>query len=116
MATESDHLKQAEHNQAFLSTIDPNRFPDWVATAAFYKAVHLVEGLFAHEHRPPGGSHTRRNNILKRDYQELWKEYRPLYAFSRMGRYWCMGVDPSHVEYILRRLRRVESIINDLLK
>lgn len=115
MATESEHKRQAEHNQEFLSTIDPNRFPDWIATVAFYTAVHLVEQLFAHESRPAGGSHLNSNSTLKRDYPELWKEYRPLYAFSRMGRYWCMAVDPVHVSYVKWRLGRVEQIINTLL-
>ncbi len=115
MATESEHRRQAERNEEFLSGIDQNRFPDWKATVAFYKAVHLVEVLFAHQGRPPGGSHTRRNNTLKRDFPDLWREYRPLYAFSRMARYWCMAVNPSHVDYVLRRLHRVERIIHELM-
>src|SRR4051812_16572729 len=82
MATESEHRRQAERNEEFLSGIDQNRFPDWKATVAFYKAVHLVEMLLAHLGRPAGGSHTRRNNTLKRDFPDLWREYRPLYAFS----------------------------------
>lgn len=108
MATESDHRLKAAHNQAFLDAIDHARFPDWAVTAAFYKAVHLVEALFARDNRAPGGSHLKRNQVLKRHYKHVWKQYQPLYNFSRQARYWCTGVLPEHVTYVNRRLGRVE--------
>ena len=114
MATESEHKQQARHNQTFLGTIDANHFPDWVATVAFYEAVHLIEMFFAHKVLYPGGSHTKRNNVLKRSYPAIWKDYRPLYAFSRLARYWCMKVTPENADYIRKRLRRVEEAINRL--
>lgn len=36
---------KANHNRAFLATIDIHVFPDWCAIAAFYVAVHAVERL-----------------------------------------------------------------------
>jgi hypothetical protein len=116
MATESEHRQQAQHNAELLATFDHARFPDWAATVAFYQAVHLIEMLFAHDGRTPSGSHKTRNQILKRHYPDLWKEYRPLYAFSRTARYWCMKVNDTHVAYVLRRLRRVEHIVAELVR
>ncbi len=53
MATAAAHAHQANHNQSFLNSIDPKLFPDWVVTAAFYKALHVVEGLLV---RKMGGT------------------------------------------------------------
>lgn len=116
MATEAEHRKQADHNQACLDSIDKTRFPDWAATVAFYKAVHLVEMLLAKRNLGyRGGSHTRRNNILKKDYPAVWRDYRPLYAFSRVARYWCLKVKPDDYSYIARRLDRVERTVESLM-
>ena len=114
MATESEHRQQAQHNAEFLRAIDGNQFPDWVVTVAFYRAVHLVEMLFAHDNRQAGGSHTGRNQALKRHYGKLWNEYRPLYNLSRTARYWCMAVKPSNMKYAIGRLLQVERIVTSL--
>ena len=114
MATESDHKQQAQHNADFLRAIDGTLFPDWVATVAFYRAVHLVEMLFAHDKRPAGGSHNGRNQALKRNYPDLWREYRPLYNLSRTARYWCMSINSNNVTYAIDRLLRIEQIVTSL--
>jgi hypothetical protein len=110
MATEHEHRRQADHNQAFLDSIDAARFPDWTTTAAFYKAVHLVQALFAasgHQCR----SHSSRNKLLRLKFATVWKQYHPLYSFSRLARYWCFRVKPEHVRHVIRRLGRIERAI-----
>src|SRR5579859_3330506 len=103
MATENEHRQQAEHNQRFLDSFDHARFPDWCVTVAFYKAVHLVEMLFANKNRSAGsGSHTNRNQILKRHYVSIWRNYRPLYEFSRTARYWCLHAEAKHTPHVLK--------------
>lgn len=114
MATESEHLQKAQHIQDFLDSINVNSFPDWYATAAFYKAVHLVEALCRRRGHATG-SHLRRNTLLKRRYPAIWRDYRPLWAFSRTARYWCVDITPAEVPYVLRRLRKVERAIQKLL-
>lgn len=117
MATEAEHRQQAQHNQDCLNSIDVNKFPDWAVTVAFYKAVHLVEMLFAKKSIGHlSGRHTSRNNLLKNQYPSLWKDYRPLYAFSRVARYWCLRVRPEHVPHILKRLNKVEQAVARLVK
>lgn len=59
MASEAAHLAKADSNQSFLETIG-DEYPDWLAIVAFYKAVHLVEALFAKEGRQ-SKSHYGRN-------------------------------------------------------
>ena len=116
MATEAEHRKQAEHNRTFLNAIDKKAFPDWWVTVAFYSAVHLIEAFLARQTpRPHSGSHTRRNNILKRQYDALWREYRPLYAFSRLARYRCYSVQPEHLTYVERRLGRLEDALRKMV-
>src|SRR5260370_12086624 len=110
MATEDQNKQQADHNQSFLNCIDRGKYPDWVATVAFYKAVHLVQMLFMKRGHDTG-SHQKRNGILKRQYPELWKAYRPLFAFSRLTRYRCYRTTAAEVEYLLRHLGRTDTII-----
>lgn len=114
MAMESEHREQARHNADFLRAIDGSQFPDWVVTVAFYRAVHLVEMLFARDNRPAGGSHIGRNQVLKRHYPDVWREYRPLYDLSRKARYWCMAITPQNMTYAIDRLVRIEQIITTL--
>lgn len=113
MATPQQHQTQADHNQSFFETIDTSTFPDWAATVAFYKAVHLVEKLFR-QRGQRSGNHTRRNNILKTQYLPIWRNYKALYSFSRLARYWCMQVTAEHVRLIVRRLQKVEAEIRNL--
>ncbi|MBI1901025.1 MAG: hypothetical protein HYS13_07935 [Planctomycetia bacterium] len=111
MATESEHQQQATHNEQFLNAIDHTKYPDWFATVAFYVAVHLVQSLFC----VSGDwckSHQQRNDLLRRKFSQVWRQYQPLYAYSRLARYWCMKVSPDHVPYIRRRLGKVHSQIN----
>lgn len=115
MATEDSHREQAEHNQRFLESIDVNRFPDCVATVAFYKAVHLAEIVLVKKGHK-SGSHIKRNKVLKTTFPQLWMDYRPLYAFSRMTRYRCYKATKDNITYILRRLRRVEETTTSLCK
>jgi hypothetical protein len=92
MPSESAHITLACHNQAVISylskSLEDNS--DWIATIAFYKAVHLVEAVFA---RSPGirhgHSHEARDQHLKsnRCFSNIYKHYRPLWEASMVARY-----------------------------
>ena len=82
MGTRADHLKKAEHNRSFLESIDSKRYPDWVVTVGFYKALHVVEALFATTGKH-SDNHRDRHDTLKHDYPEIWLHYLPLYTLSR---------------------------------
>jgi inorganic triphosphatase YgiF len=111
MASESNHLRKAEKNQAFLDTIS-DEFPDWLAIVAFYKAVHLVEAIFARR-GSPSHDHRDRNMKLKRAHPEIWKHFGPLYKASKWLRYTDQTIDASEVreELIGKRLKTIESLV-----
>ena len=114
MATAEEHKQQALHNERFLATIDRDEYPDWAATVIFYAAVHRVQMLFE-TCGGVGGNHHQRNKTLRKLYLGVWKNYQPLYTFSRLSRYWCMKTKPEHIPYILRRYDRVVRAIDDLM-
>ena len=52
MGTAAKHEEKAAHHSEFFAEIS-DRYPDWLATVAFYAAVEYVEGLFAVRHSQP---------------------------------------------------------------
>jgi hypothetical protein len=111
MGTQADYRDKADHNQEFLDTIESDRFPDRAVTVCFYKALHLVEMLFAANQRH-SDSHWARHDVLKRDYTSIWKAYRPLYAISRYARYRVRGITPATVAHVRNRLEAVSQLVD----
>ena len=92
MPNENSHLALANHNQELLDKLvaEVDKFPDWTATVAFYKALHVVEAAFACENPVRHGTdHPSRERILKSDrkYESIYRHYRVLYAASMVARY-----------------------------
>ena len=86
MATEKQHLAKARHNQRMLETVDP-QFPDWIATVAFYAAVHLVEAGFIRQGGSNSNKHSERNRRLKQHFPGVWRKFQPLWNLSKVARY-----------------------------
>jgi hypothetical protein len=89
MPSKEAHLAAARENQRAIDylCLKIEDFPGWVTTVAFYKALHVIEALFAVDGAGRGGHtdrHEERNSRLRetRRYQQLWKFYRPLYQAS----------------------------------
>lgn len=92
MASEGVHIDLANRNQRFLEEIlgAPVPYSDWIATVAFYKAVHVAEAVFAVNETGKAQHstvHSERNHLLKTKYNQIWKNYSPLYRASRLARY-----------------------------
>jgi hypothetical protein len=92
MPNEKSHLALANHNQELLDKLvaEIDKSPDWTATVAFYKALHVVEAAFACENPTRHGTdHPSRECILKSDkkYESIYRHYRVLYAASMVARY-----------------------------
>lgn len=73
-----------------MSRVDD--FPQWVVTIAFYKAMHIVEAMFAADPQAQlhdTSNHEDRNRQLKTTdrYQHIWKHYRALWNDSLIARY-----------------------------
>lgn len=89
MAGIDDHLQQWMSNRTLLEKI-PDEWPDWMATIAFYAAVHAVEAVFALDNVHSNG-HDARNLRLKRvnKYSFLHLNFQPLFNAAFNARYHC---------------------------
>lgn len=111
--------------------------PQWVVTVAFYKALHIVEALFAADaaaSEKHSDDHSARNRILKRTprYEKIWRHYRPLFNDSLIARYLREDDDPTgqhnvfslylppdkveatHINHNLRQiLKSARNVLND---
>jgi hypothetical protein len=132
MPSREAHLQLAARNKEALDYLlrKAEKLPEWIATVAFYRALHLVEALFAHDENEHSHNHEERDQRLKRNrrYANIYKHYRPLWAASVIARYL---VDPSgrqfktftdymppgklKSELINHRLRRIESSVSRML-
>jgi hypothetical protein len=114
MRTKADHKNKADHNQEFLKSIDSKRYPDWIVTVGFYKALHVIEMLFATSGKH-SDNHRDRHDTLKRTHPDIWREYRPLYTLSRRARYKVNVIADETVKCALGRLAKVEEIVSGAL-
>jgi len=92
MPSEQARVELAVRNQAALDHLasDPEKYCEWIATIAFYKALQVVEAVFTHDpDQQHGDNHGRRHGILKgkKCYSHIWKYYRPLWSASAIARY-----------------------------
>lgn len=129
MATEADRRAKYQHNLRFLETINDAAFADWAATAAFYAALQLVEALLDRKSIRDHSSHAARNRILQetRSFQNIWRNYKPLYEASVAARYIDLGgisyaqfeqwipLDAVRRELVNRHLREVRRSVGTQL-
>ena len=89
MPSEADHVNLANRCQQVLDHLrnSDDGFADWVTVTASYRALHIVEAVLANDKHLHGQTHQRRHELLKRNYPDIWINYRPLYAASRVARY-----------------------------
>jgi hypothetical protein len=91
VASETDHITLANRNHGTLLYLcdDAEQHAEWVATVAFYKAVQVVEAVFANHLGRHSNGHDSRIDDLKRrsEFKPLFKAYRPLYSASLVARY-----------------------------
>lgn len=92
MATESDHLACANRTHKTIVHLLDNAADNspWIATTAFYKAIHIVEAVFSNDRTVQHTSnHGDREQALKRQrrYQNICDNFLPLYRASLNARY-----------------------------
>lgn len=115
MANEQAHRLKADQNRDFLRTIGDG-YADWLAVVAFYRAVHLVEAVFARD-SIHSTDHNGRNNLLKRSYKPLWAEFKPLFDSSRLARYSekCISSREARENLLGKHLPALEAHVEALL-
>ena len=89
MASELDHINLANRNHdLLLQLLSSGTHPDWAATVAFYKAVHIAEAIFVTGFGKHSTSHSDREATLKMTrYAHIFKDYSHLLTASRIARY-----------------------------
>lgn len=97
MPTESEHLARASQNLAFAKSTTP--YLDWVATAYFYAALHLVDALIWHVEKADPEDHSARRTYLRKWYlRDISPEYRSLQDFSEDARYRLITFSKPKIE------------------
>src|SRR5207253_1175861 len=88
-ANEHDHISLANRNHdLLLHLLSTGTHPDWAATVAFYKAVHIAEAIFVTDFGKHSTSHSDREATLKMTrYSHIFKDYSHLLTASRIARY-----------------------------
>ncbi len=125
MARVADHIAIANRNHSTLATLLATgaAHSEWVATVAFYKAIHVIEAVFVTTSMGNSVDHEDRTFKLKRDrrFESLFTHYRPLKEASTIARYLqdqhgrfkvfsdYLTPERVHSELIRHRLHQIES-------
>lgn len=108
MGSNQQHQAKADSNQRFIDSISALGFPDWTATAIFYKAVHLAEMMFAVDGAHTKNHHDRRARLRSR-HPNVWPDYHVLDNYSRWARYGFKNIDAARdIPRLLVHLRNFE--------
>jgi hypothetical protein len=120
MPTPDQHRQQAEHNKAFIRSLDLHTTPylDWVVTVAFYAALHLMEWFLTSR-----GHTGRRDHQLRDAYISREADLRAIYGYytepkyqSEGARYECFRFKPDEVRtQILPLLDKIQAHITSKL-
>jgi len=127
MPSKNAHEAMAKRCQVtidFLLT-EKEQHSEWIAVVSFYKALHLVEMLFAAEGITHSRNHESRESVLKstRKFGNIWKHYRPLWTISTNARYLStcdsfgeyMSPENVEKEVVNHRLKQVEKSVHNLM-
>jgi hypothetical protein len=90
MPSKHIHIQLAHHNDEVLEYLLKGTvgFHDWVVIVAFYKAVHLVEALFAIDGIDSSDHNSREKRLKRRKTcKPFYKDYRALREASMVARY-----------------------------
>ncbi len=107
MSAEAEHLGLANRNQAALDhlLLDVPKCSEWIAVAAFYKSLHVVEAIFAREPKACHlHNHHERLAKLKtnKTYSLLYPPYRAMWSAALVARYLAHqpgGSGPAQTTY-----------------
>jgi uncharacterized protein (UPF0332 family) len=114
--TTAEHLARAKQNIRFAGSFDLKTTPylDWVVTAYFYAALHLVDALlYDKDHLNPELHEHRRDYVKGKWYlRGISTEYRSLKDHSEDARYRLITMTSTKVEKtIIPLYKAIESHI-----
>ncbi len=119
MPSPEQHQRQAAHNQSFALSLDLATTPyrDWVVTAVFYAALHLVEWFLTSQGHVSRRDHQLRDSYLARFAQlrAIYADYTELRFQSEAARYECAAFTVETIrDDLIPRLTRIETHIRSL--
>lgn len=104
MATEPEHLQQAQHNEQFLTTFELATTPylDWAVSVIFYAALHYIRALAARHHLTNISTYGDMDQAFARltvfrKNPAIYPDYRQLKDDSRAARYDMARFTPREV-------------------
>ena len=102
MPTTREHFERARQNLAFAQSLNLKTTPylDWVVTAYFYAALHLVDALLFEKDKLPGGTHEMRKDYVKTKFylRAIRDEYRELKDHSEDARYRLITMTSTKIQ------------------
>ena len=106
MPRKTEHVKKAQHDEQFVSSLDPQTTPylDWMITGMFYSALHYVEAYFA-TLSAYSADHRTRDSAIRRnqDIRAIYNDYSELKNFSINARYYLHHFTPADVTQNLQQ-------------
>ena len=89
MAASQNHIALANKNQDALEFVSRGTHDEWIATIAFYKAIHLVEAACRNLGSKHCHSHKTRLELMqvKMELKPIYGHFRVLYQASCVARY-----------------------------
>lgn len=113
MPPEIRHQVQWYANKGILKhLVEQNKYPDWIATVAFYTALHSIERFLA-RHKEHPKSHTERDKVLAKYMPllgaQIVADYEDLKNTSRAARYNFFVPTDADIQDILERLARIDA-------
>ncbi len=115
MSSKQEHIKWAEHNEAFIDSLnlDATPYRDWVVTGMFYAAVHYVEAYLATRNKH-SRDHRARDSTVKRLLPAISHNYRSLKDESINARYYGYRPSTSNIRQDMNP--RLEAVKNHILR
>jgi uncharacterized protein (UPF0332 family) len=109
--TTPEHLARARQNLRFAESFDLKTTPylDWVVTAYFYAALHLVDALLWEKDRLHPELHEHRRDYVRQKWymRAISFEYRSLKDHSEDARYRLITMTSAKIEKTVIPLYKV---------
>jgi|SRR4051812_17515046 hypothetical protein len=119
MPSQISHENQWDSNHRLLTQlIRQKTYLDWIATVAFYTALHSVERYFARRNEHPGDHRTRNQTLIRYKVQlgqQILNDYEDMYNTSKLARYTCAPLTDADIQGQLDRLSRIDTKIGPML-
>lgn len=115
MAAEAKHKDKYLENKSILENemnVETSSHYNWIATIAFYAALHLVESELA-KNGIHSKTHSDRGNVVERyaAFRNIRNQYKNLHDRSIVARYEGSNINKAKAEQALRWLKDIENEI-----